>query len=209
MNRATSLALCGTLLLLTASVLPAASPWSVRLRATYLQTADQSDAFTALGINFPKNAISVNDKLIPEIDVDYAFTDTIVSELVLSIPQTQEVTLAGVGKLGTFKHLPPSLLLEYRADPGGDFRPYVGAGINYTLIWDNNLAVAGVPLHLDHHSVGLAAQAGVDWKLNETWSLNLDVKWVSLRSDVYAGAATLTEARLNPWLYSAGLRWQF
>lgn len=199
----------GALLLAPVAAVSAAGPWSVRLRATYLQTVDQSDAFTALSINFPKNAVSVNDKLIPEIDVDYAFTDTLGAELVLTIPQTQEVSLAGVGKLGTFKHLPPTLLFQYRANPGGTIRPYVGAGLNFTLIWNTSLAVAGVPLHLEHYSVGLAAQGGIDWKIDDQWTFNIDIKRAAIRSDVLAGSATLTEARLDPWLYAIGLRYDF
>ena len=86
------------LLLATAVALPATSPWSVRLRATYLQTVDESDAFSALGINFAADAVSVSDRLIPEIDIAYAFTDTLSAELVLTIPQEHSVSLAGVGK---------------------------------------------------------------------------------------------------------------
>jgi len=199
----------GLLLLFSVAALHAASPWSVRLRATYLETTDKSDAFTALGINFAANAISVNDKFIPEFDVDYAFTDSFSAELVLTIPQTQDVTLKGVGKLGTFKHLPPTLLGKYRFNAGGDFRPYVGAGVNFTLIWDGNLSVAGVPLALENYSVGLAAQGGIDWKIDERWTFNVDVKRAALRTDVSAGGAKLTEARLDPWLYSAGVSYAF
>lgn len=199
----------GVLVLATLTTLHAASPWSVRVRATYLETVDHSDAFTALGISFPKNSVSVNDKLIPELDVDYAFSDTWSAELVLTIPQTQEVKLAGVGKLGTFKHLPPTLLAQYRANPGGAIRPYVGLGVNFTLIWADDISVAGVPLSLENYSLGLAAQAGVDFKINESWSFNLDVKRAAIRSDVRAGGTTLTEARLDPWLYAVGLRYQF
>lgn len=199
----------GALLLLSVAALQAASPWSVRLRATYLETVDKSDAFSALGINFAANAISVNDKLIPEIDVDYAFTDTLAAEVVLTIPQTQDVSLAGVGKLGSFKHLPPTLLLQYRANPGGDFRPYVGAGVNFTLIWSTNLSVAGVPLSLENYSVGLAAQAGFDWRIDKQWSFNVDIKRAAIRSDVSAGASKLSVARLDPWLYALGVRYEF
>jgi len=197
------------LLLLAVAGLHAASPWSVRLRATYLETVDKSDAFTALGINFAKDSVVVNDTFIPEIDVDYAFSDTWSSELVLTIPQAQEVTLKGVGKLGSFQHLPPTLLMQYRGNPGGAIRPYIGAGVNFTLIWNNKLSVAGVPLHLEHYSVGLAAQAGIDWKLEGNWSLNFDVKRAAIRSDVLAGSARLTEARLDPWLYALGVRYQY
>lgn len=200
---------CGALLLCCAASLHAASPWSVRLRATYLETVDQSDAFSALGINFGANAISVSDRLIPEIDVAYAFTDTLSAELVLTIPQQHTVSLAGVGKLGSFKHLPPTLLMQYRALPGSNIRPYVGVGVNYTLIWDDKLSVAGVPLGLESNSLGLAAQAGFDWKVDEQWSFNVDVKRAAIRSDVSAGGAKLTQAQLDPWLYAVGLRYQF
>jgi outer membrane protein len=198
------------LLLLSVASIHAASPWSARLRTTYLQTVDHSGAFTALGINFAKNSVKINDKLIPEIDVDYAFTDTLSAELVLTIPQTQEVTLAGVGKLGSFKHLPPTLLLQYRANPGSAIRPYFGVGVNFTLIWgDSGLAVAGVPLSLENYSLGLAGQAGVDWKINDRWSFNVDIKKAAISSDVLAGAARLTTAHLDPWLYAIGLRYDF
>lgn len=199
----------GALLLLCAVSLNAASPWSVRLRATYLQTVDESDAFTALGINFAADAVSVSDRLIPEIDIGYAFTDTLSAELVLTIPQKHSVSLAGVGKLGTFKHLPPTLLLQYRALPGAAIRPYVGVGANFTLIWDDKLSVAGVPLGLEGNSTGLAAQAGVDWQIDDRWSFNLDLKRANIRSAVSAGGARLTTARLDPWLYAAGVRYQF
>jgi len=199
----------GVLLLVTAAALQAASPWSVRVRATYLQTVDHSDAFSALGLNFGSGAVHVNDQWIPEIDVDYAFTDHWSAELVLTIPQTQDVSLAGVGGLGSFKHLPPTLLAQYKFNPGGVIQPYLGAGVNFTLIWDDDLSVAGVPLSLDNYSLGLAGQAGVDVKINDRWSFNLDVKWAAIRSDVSAGSTKLTEARLDPWLYAVGLRCAF
>jgi outer membrane protein len=199
----------GAVLLATAAALQAASPWSVRVRATYLETVDHSDAFSALGVNFGENAVRVNDQLIPEIDVDYAFTDHWSAELVLTIPQTQDVSLAGVGGLGSFKHLPPTLLAEYKFNPGGIVQPYVGAGANFTLIWDDNLSVAGVPLSLDNYSLGVAAQAGVDVKIDEQWSINVDLKWAAIRSDVKAGTATLTQARLDPLLYAVGATYRF
>lgn len=199
----------GALLALSAAVLGAASPWSVRLRATYLETVDRSNAFSALGIAFASDAVSVSDKLIPEIDVAYAFNDRWTAELVLTVPQSHRVSLAGVGRLGSFKHLPPTLLLQYRGNPGGTLRPYIGAGVNFTLIWDDKLSVAGVPLALENYSVGLAAQAGLDWKVNERWSLNLDVKRAALRTDVSAAGTVLTEAQLDPWLYAVGLRYAF
>jgi outer membrane protein len=199
-------------LLLASGALRAAetNPWSVRLRATYLDMADKSDAFTALSINFPSNAVHVNSKLIPEFDISYAFTNQFSAELVLTIPQTQDVTLQGVGKLGTFKHLPPTLLAQYKfITPSAALQPYVGAGVNYTLIWGTSLSVAGVPLALEHNSIGLALQAGCDYDLGGDKFINVDVKYVGLQSDVKAGGARLTTAKLDPWLFSLGYGWKF
>lgn len=205
-----TLTLCTALAgLLFSTVASAQSPWSVRLRATYLETVDKSGAFTALGINFPDNAISISDKWIPEIDVAYQFNETLSAELVLTIPQSHTVDLAGVGRLGSFKHLPPTLYLQYAPALEGPFRPYFGLGVNFTLIFDDNLSVAGVPLSLDNSSVGLAAQAGFDYRLNDRWHFNVDVKRAALDTGVSAGGTKLTTATLDPWLYAVGLRYDF
>ncbi len=195
--------------LLLSAVASAQSPWSVRLRATYLETVDKSPAFSALGINFPQNAVSVSDKWIPEIDIDYQFNETLSAELVLTLPQSHTVDLAGAGRLGSFKHLPPTLLMQYAPAIEGPFRPYFGLGVNFTLIFDDNLSVAGVPLNLESWSAGLAAQAGFDYRINDRWHFNVDVKRADIHSDVSAGANKLTAAILDPWLYAVGLRYDF
>ena len=56
---------------------------------------------------------------------------------------------------------------------------------------------------------GLALQGGFDVKLNDRWAFNVDVKYAQLASGVYAGAAKLTEARLDPVLHALGLRYEF
>ncbi len=199
-------------LAVTAPLAPvqAAGPWSARLRGTYLDMANRSDAFTALGLNFAPDTVRVNSKWIPEVDVSYAFSESVSAELVLTVPQEQDVTLAGVGRLGSFKHLPPTLLIQYQFSPGAVVQPYVGAGVNFTLIFDTDLSVAGVPLDLERSSLGLAAQAGFNVKLGRGLALNFDAKRAALRSDVSVqGGPRLTTAKLDPWLFSVGLGWRF
>lgn len=187
-----------------------ASPWSARLRGTYLEMANRSDAFSALGTNFAANAVHINSKWIPEFDFTYTFTEHFSTELVLTVPQSQDVTLAGVGKLGTFKHLPPVLTAQYQFAPSEKVRPYIGVGVNYTLIYDTDLKVAGVPLALENGSFGVAGQAGCNFVIDRTWSLNLDAKYVTLASDVSVkGGPRLTTAHLNPWLLSLGFGMRF
>ena len=177
-------------------------PWMVRLRAVALQPADKSDA--APGI--PADAIHVSSKTIPEVDFSYFFTPNLAAELVLTVPQEHDVTLAGT-KIGTFKELPPTLTAQWHFLPGQTVDPYVGLGLNLTLISDVKLA--GGALDLDKSSVGPAAQAGVDFKVAKQCFINLDVKYVQIRSDVKAGGTKVTTVKVDPMLYGVGVGYRF
>ncbi|SOZ37962.1 OmpW/AlkL family protein [Cupriavidus neocaledonicus] len=177
--------------------------WMVRLRGTYLDMANSSDPVGGAG---PSDRITVNNKWIPELDVTYFFTPHIAAELVLTVPQKQNVYLDG-NKIGTFKHLPPTLLMQYHFIPNGTFRPYIGAGLNFTRIWGENLA--NNALQLDSWSVGPALQIGMDYKLTRNWFLNADIKKIWLSSDVKAGDVKVSKVSLDPWLFSFGVGYRF
>lgn len=181
----------------------------VRMRAVDIVPADKSDAIPALGV--PADAIDVSTKVIPEVDLTYFFGRNVAAELILTYPQEHDVELSGV-PLGTFKHLPPTLTLQYHVAPEGVFRPYLGAGVNLTLISDVNLAVPGVgALDLEGSSVGLAGQAGFDVKLGEKVFLNADLKYVAIRSDVSLAASgqKVTAVKVDPWLIGFGIGYRF
>jgi outer membrane protein len=177
-------------------------PWMVRLRAVALQPADKSDAAPGL----PADAIHVSSKTIPEVDISYFFTKNFATELVLTVPQEHDVTLAGT-KIGTFKELPPTLTAQWHFRPGQTVDPYVGLGLNLTLISDVKLANGA--LDLDSSSVGPAAQAGVDFKVAKQCFINLDVKYVRIRSDVKAGGTKVTTVKVDPMLYGVGVGYRF
>ena len=184
-------------------------PWMVRLRAVQIEPADKSDAIPALAV--PADAIHVSSKTIPEVDISYFFTQNFSTELILTVPQEHDVTLNGT-KIGTFKQLPPTLTAQWHFLPGETVNPYVGAGLNLTLISDVNLAVPGVgALSLDSSSTGLAAQAGVDFKVAKNCYINLDVKYVQIQSDVKlaASGAKVSTVKVDPMLYGVGIGYRF
>lgn len=183
--------------------------WMVRARVVRLQMADKSDAIPSLSV--PQDAIQANDKTIPEIDISYFFTPNIAAELILSVPQKQDVTLSGT-KIGTFKHLPPTLLAQYHFMPDAMVRPYVGAGVNYTRISSVSLNVPGVgDLDLDSSSFGGALQAGVDVRIAGNLFLNVDVKKIWIDSDVYlkSSGAKVSAVKLDPIAIGIGLGYRF
>ena len=89
------------------------SPWLIRARVVNIDTANKSDAIPGLAA---KDNIHVSDKTIPELDISYFFTPHIAAELILTYPQKHTVRAADLGgRIGTFKHLPPTLTLDRKS----------------------------------------------------------------------------------------------
>ena len=178
-------------------------PWLVRARAVHIDPADKSAPVGGVGAS---DRLTVSSKTIPEIDISYFFTPNIAAELILTYPQKHDVKLDG-NNIGTFKHLPPTLSLQYHFLPEKQFSPYVGAGINYTNISDVKLLNGAG--RLEHDSWGYSLQAGVDYKLDKNWSLNFDIKKVQIRSDVFISGAKASEVKVDPLLIGVGVGYRF
>ncbi|WP_447773538.1 OmpW/AlkL family protein [Variovorax boronicumulans] len=206
-------ALLGTMAALPAAAQETQGNWLVRARAVYLKPANHSAPVADLSI--PADAITINSKTIPELDVTYFFTPNIAAELVLTVPQKQTVTmqqsaLGGPVDIGTFKHLPPSLMLQYHFMPTAKIRPYVGAGLNYTRLSSVNLQVPTVGrLQLQNESFGFAMGAGVDIEVAKNTYLNLDVKKLRIRSAVNMNGVQLSTVKVDPWLFGVGVGYRF
>lgn len=172
------------------------SPWLVRVRSVHLDSANKDS--TPLGL-------SINNKTFGEVDITYFLSPNVATELVLTTPQRQTVYATGT-EIGSFKHLPPSLMLQYHFTDLQGFKPYVGAGINYTRFSHVSLPTG---LNLDNHSWGSAFQLGLDIPLDKNWSINLDAKKVFIRTDVYSGGTSLGRLKVDPMLYAVGLGYRY
>lgn len=179
------------------------SPWLVRVRAVYINPADKSDPVGGTGAS---DRLHVSDKWIPEVDISYFLTPNWAAELVLTYPQKHDVTLDGQ-RIGSFKHLPPTLLAQYHFLPGAQIDPYVGAGINYTLI--SKVDILNGAGRLEHDSIGAALQAGVDFRIDSKWSVNLDMKKVQIRSNVDINGVRASRVRIDPVLFGVGVGYRF
>jgi outer membrane protein len=173
-------------------------PWMVRIRAVHLDSVNKDS--TGLGL-------SVNNKTIPEVDISYFLGPNVAVELILTVPQKHTLSSSVLGgEIGTLKHLPPTLLAQYHFTGNSGFKPYVGAGINYTRFSSVNLP-AGVDI--DRNSFGAALQAGVDIPLSGNMYLNFDVKKVYLGTDVTVAGVDAGSFKVNPLLVGVGLGWRF
>ena len=177
-------------------------PWLVRLRAVQLDPANHDSS----GLD-----LSINSKAIPDVDISYFFTPEWATELVLTVPQKQDIR-AGGANIGSLKHLPPTLTGQYHFTGLGAFKPYLGAGVNYTRFSsvDFNPAVAAaLQPSIEKSSVGLARQYGVDDALGRNLVLNFDVKKLQIRTDVMSAGNRIGTLKVDPWLVGVGLGWRF
>ena len=173
-------------------------PWLVRARAVSLQATNNDSS--GLGL-------SIDNKVIPEVDVTYFFTPNLATELILTVPQQQNLHSSKLNAdIGTLKHLPPTLLMQYHFQADG-FKPYLGVGVNFTQFSDVALTVNGADV--GRTSTGLAFQMGVDVPITKKLSFNVDVKQLSMSTDVYLNGSRLGTYHIDPLLMGVGVGYRF
>ena len=102
------------------------------------------------------------------------------------------------------------MTLQYHFFPAGDISPYVGAGINYVIVADHDTGRSVNSVSYSNE-FGYAFQAGVDYRLNDTWSLNFDLKKVFVDTDIRVndGAINAKNTDLDPWVIGFGVGYKF
>ena len=173
--------------------------WLARARLLQLRPAVSSSIGT----------LDVSNEVTPEVDFSYFFTDNIAAELILAT-QRHTVTNSGAS-LGKVSHLPPTVTLQYHFMRKETFRPYVGAGLNYTRFYNTSLALGATPLTVDQNSWGGALQAGFDYALDKKWFLNFDVKKIWIKTDVKNGTsgALVSNLKIDPVVVGVGVGFKF
>ncbi|OHV85107.1 hypothetical protein LCM4573_03395 [Rhizobium sp. LCM 4573] len=184
------------------------SPWQIRVRGLGVITEDKG---SVNGV--PGSDLSYSNTVTPELDISYFFTDNIAAELVLGTTYANIREDGAVGvPVGRAWILPPTLTLQYHFTDFGAFKPYVGAGINYTFFYNESEKPGFRNLDVRNH-VGAALQVGFDYMLDEHWGLNFDVKKIFLKTDWKADHDTLGplsgKAKVDPWLIGAGVTYRF
>ncbi|MGB0893624.1 MAG: outer membrane protein OmpW, partial [Parashewanella sp.] len=164
--------------------------------------------------NFGEFQVGNNTQL--GLNFGYMITDNVGVELLAATPFSHDVSLAGI-KIAETKHLPPTLVAQYYfGDAQSKFRPYVGAGVNFTNFFDNEFTndLGGRLKNLSlENSWGLAAQAGFDYQLNKNWLVNASVWYAKIDTTVKftlddkANVAVKTD--INPMVYMVSIGYTF
>lgn len=137
------------------------------------------------------------------------FTPNLALEILAATPFSHTASVNGAEAVD-FKHLPPTVSLQYHFAPGGRFCPFIGLGVNYTMIYDEETRgpLQGTRLSLDN-SWGLAAQVGAEFKLNDQWALAADVRWIDIDTDARVNGAGVGTVNVDPVVIGAYLVYSF
>jgi outer membrane protein len=187
----------------TASASGGAGSWDLKFGLGYVNP--KSDNGTLAGTL----RAEVNSDVKPTIGFGYWFSDNVQLDVLGAIPFSHDVRLNGV-EAASLKHLPPTVSLQYHFAPGGSFCPFVGVGVNYTYIYDEETRgpLAGTRLKLDN-SFGLAAQVGAEFKVNDRWAVAADVRWIDIDSDASVNGADVGTVNVDPIVVGAYLVYSF
>ncbi|RZF23866.1 OmpW family protein [Paraburkholderia sp. UYCP14C] len=178
-----------------------AGDWLVRLRAISIEPQVRStDTLSALNVG-------VSNALVPEVDFTYMVRDSIGVELILGT--SRHHLTSNLGDLGGVNVLPPTLLLQYRFNHSGRIRPYVGAGLNYALFYNNGLHAGGVPVSIKNHSVGPALQVGIDVQVSKSLFVNADIKKIWMKTDASLSGSSIGTLHIDPLVVGFGVGVKF
>lgn len=186
------------------------SPWMIRGRALIVLPDEDLDSVQP---SIPTLDVSIDDSVVPELDITYFFTPNIAAELILGTTP-HDVTTSGPSlDLGRVWLLPPTLTLQYHFAPEGKIRPYIGAGVNYTIFYGQGDEGAGISNVEYDNGFGWALQAGVDIPIDDHWALNIDVKQIFLSTtaslDVAGVGHVKADVDINPLLVGFGVGYRF
>lgn len=211
--------------------------WIARVGAATVDPNESSSLLNVAGLggDIANSGLGIDGDTQAGFTLAYMLTNRVALELLAATPFEHDIYINGSGiagaqpglpngtKIATVEHLPPTLSLQYfLLDGSSSFQPYVGIGVNYTLILDEDLSasikadvadggLAASNLDIDD-SVGLALQIGADYQLNEKWLLNASVWNIDIDTDaslVSAVGDVKAKLDISPWVYMLSVGYKF
>ena len=180
-----------------------AGDWTVSVGAHVVDPASNNGSLAGGALK-----TDVGSDWKPTITAEYFFSPNLGLEVLAALPFKHDISLNGV-KAGSTKQLPPTFTLQYHFN-GDKVSPFIGAGINYTLFFDTQEAgpLTGTDVSLGN-SWGLAAHAGLDFRLAQNRALRVDVRWMDIDTKVKVNGAEVGTVKIDPLVYGVAYLWQF
>lgn len=193
--------------------------WLVRLGAMHFDPQSSSRPVTTPGSGaLGSSGVGFDANSQVGLSLSYMLSNSWAVEATMSAPFEHDLSISGLdayglntNNLGEVKQVSPGLsALYYFGTANSRFRPYLGAGFNYTTFFDDSLSTQvrseldAQGLELDEH-LAISARAGFDFRLGNGWFLNASVWRMNIDTNAsfdsrFGRISTYTE--MDPWVYS-------
>ena len=166
-----------------------AGHWTLGVGVHNVNPKSDNGTLTATPLGNLKMDIGSNAR--PTITAEYFLKDNLGVEILAALPFQHDINVVGVGKVGSTKHLPPTVSLQYHFGQG-KVRPFVGLGLNYTTFFSTKTEGAIDGTNLDLSNLwGLAGHVGVDFQVSEKGAIRIDYRKIDIDTDVKLNGAKL------------------
>ena len=150
-------------------------------------------------------ALEVGNNTQLGIDGTYMLSNQLGIGVLAATPFKHDITLNGT-KIGSTKHLPPTITAQYHFNTNTPFHPYVGAGVNYTQFFTERSSLGDLELK---HSFGPAVEVGFDYELGKNWGANLGIWYADIDTKAKLNGAKLDTVKIDPVVYMIGASYKF
>lgn len=196
--------------------------WSVKVGVNKITPKVKSDNMTAPSL--PGTKVDIGGDTQPIFSIAYAYNPHVSVELVLGTPYKHDIfgagAIAGVGKAGSVKSMPPTLFGQYHfLEEQSMFRPYVGLGLTYAYFYGETGSGALTALTNTGSSTpttfsvdnawGLTPQAGVVYNINQKWFADLVVTKTFLKTRAHYSTGQTIDMRLDPVATAFAIGYRF
>jgi len=173
--------------------------WLIRAGGSYVNPASDNNS-----------TVSVESASSFSFNFSYMMTDIWAIEVLAAYPFKHDIELLDGTKVGSTKHLPPTVSLQYHFRPTESLQPYIGLGVNYTNFFSEKTTgpLEGSDLDLGD-SWGLAGQIGFDYLMNDNWFFNLDARYIAIESNAKLDGTSLGKVTIDPWVYAVNIGFRF
>ncbi len=142
----------------------------------------------------------------PILTLEYFIRDNIGIELLAAAPFKHDISLDGLGEIGSTRHLPPTLSVNWHIPTNSAWTPFIGLGVNYTKFFEEKSSLGTLKIR---ESFGRAAMLGVDYAISERASLRTDLRYIDIDSDVLLNGTNIGKVNVDPLVASVSYVMKF
>lgn len=182
-----------------ASVAAAERPWTLRVGVHNVDPSSDGSQ-TAVG------EITVDQQPGLSFNLEYRLSQQLKLDLLAALPFKHDIRLDG-SRIGSTRHLPPTLSVQWHPVPDARFDPFVGVGLNYTMFFEESL---DIPAKLElKDSLGLAGRVGVDCHLSPQWLVGVDLRYIDIEPEARLDGVKIGDVKIDPIAYGVQLGYRF